>query len=438
MTDSIAFALLLLTTSQLTIRPAAFNPALGAVPFFQIFIVLSLILSVPGVLQQLSGRSVSRNPVTACVLGFFGLFFLSAIVNQGPSDGVSTSIEFLKAVIYYLLIVGSVRDRRRMAIFAGAYVAFITFSVAVALATYYHKVELPGYEQVAEFAGYDRVTHKVVLDYRLSGPRASTSGDPNDFCLTILPGLFCAAYCVLASGRLLWRLVGMLLTGFLLWGVLMTKSRGGLLGVMAGVTVLCWSRYGTKRAILLVALAIGGLLAVAGGRLADISTRSGTGQIRVQIWLLCFQLIKQHPILGVGPFRISDYSSYVAHNSYLHAYTELGLAGGVLFTGIFFCAAWGLYRLRRSGWQPSDAVLWRFQPFMLAIVVGSSVSMSALSRAYVIESYTIVGMASAYYRCITDDYRDTDIRSDLPLLVRITAVSLAYLIVVRFQCLSSI
>ena len=75
---------------------------------------------------------------------------------------------------------------------------------------------------------------------------------------------------------------------------------------------------------------------------------------------------------------------------------------------------------------------------MLAIIVGSAASMNALTRTYTVETYTIVGMAAAYYQCVTDGYRHSYIRCDLGLLVRMTVVSLLYLFFVRLQCLASV
>jgi O-antigen ligase len=438
MTSPIGFLFLLLTTSQLTARLSAFNPEWGTIPLYQILIISCLVFSMSGILQELTADALSRNPITTYLLGFLLCFFLSAMANHGPADGLTHTIEALKAVLYYLAVVANLQSRSRLLTFSAAYVAFMVIVVGFGIANFFFWLDLPGYARLGEPIGFDRVARKVIREYRLCGPAGSPSGDPNDFCLTILPAIFLAGHAVVTAHSKRLRLLALAVSGFLFWGVVLTKSRGGLLGLMVGVSVYIWCRYGTKRAVVLVSLVIAALLSGVGGRQAELSTQSGTGKVRIQVWLHCFDLMKMAPVVGVGPYRMGNYSRYIAHNSYLQAFTEVGLAGGILFTGVFLSAVWVLYEIRKIRVPIADPELWRHLPVMLAILAGCMASMSSLSRTYTVETYTFVGVASAYYSCVTNGYRDSPVRTDLAMHARIVAGSMLYLFFVRLQCLRSI
>jgi hypothetical protein len=437
MGNPIGFVFLILTTSQLIIRPHAFNPALSAIPFFQLFILPCLIFSVPGCLQQLTGESVSRNPITAYLLGFTLVHFFSAIINVGPSEGFSLWAEFLKVLIYYLLVLANIRNYRHLLIYGISYTLFMLVSACVAMANYYKLVDMPGYKQLGEYAGYDLGTATVLYNFRLSGPTGSSSGDPNDFCLMMLPAIFLSGHLVLTSRSWLVKLLSLVPFVTLLQAMRLTQSRGGMLGFLVGITAYIWIRYGFRRSIPLLVLGAVGFLAMAGGRQTDFSMKSGSGHVRIQIWLTCINLIKGSPVFGVGPGKLLNYSHLVAHNSYLHALTELGFLGGMCFIGIFFSAFWCIYRMHSSKIDEIDPRLWILRPTMIAILISTATSMNALSRTYTNETFAVIGFASAYYHILSDQYRDTPVRTSFRLSLVVGFITLAFLVMIRIQVLRS-
>jgi O-antigen ligase len=111
----------------------------------------------------------------------------------------------------------------------------------------------------------------------------------------------------------------------LLYGAYLTHSRGGMLALLAIVVVAARRRIGTLPALLLV----GGLfvasmaLHVTGGR--DIS--ADAGEDRTDLWGQSMQLLKSHPLFGVGFGNLPDYLGHTAHNTILVCAAELGLFG---------------------------------------------------------------------------------------------------------------
>jgi len=122
---------------------------------------------------------------------------------------------------------------------------------------------------------------------------------------------------------------------------MLTHSRGGFLALMACVGVLLHSRFGMKKTLLLGALVLPVLLVVFAGRMTTISTGEDTAQSRIQLWSDGLTFFQSSPLTGVGADNYTKYSSHVAHNSFIHCYTELGLFGGTFFVAPFTsrCAA---------------------------------------------------------------------------------------------------
>ena len=57
-------------------------------------------------------------------------------------------------------------------------------------------------------------------------------------------------------------------------------------------------------------------------------------------------LLRQYPLVEVGKGEFAEGVGHVAHNSYVHCYTELGLLGGTFFFAAFYIS---LAYLRRLG-----------------------------------------------------------------------------------------
>jgi O-antigen ligase len=122
-----------------------------------------------------------------------------------------------------------------------------------------------------------------------------------------------------------------------------------------------------------------------------------------------------------------------AHNSYVHAFAELGLFGGTLFLGMSYVCVVGLWRLRRCQGVSSIDVAYvgldRWRSCLLAILVAYGVGIFALSRAYAIPTYLVLGAVAAYARTAQESggYDALPVVSG-PLARRLVCVSLGFLV----------
>src|SRR5207244_2910851 len=106
------------------------------------------------------------------------------------------------------------------------------------------------------------------------------------------------------------------------------------------------------------------------------------------------------PFFGIGSNRYNDVTSghQEAHNSFVHAYVDLGLLGGTLFAGAFYFALWLPGRLDRSRVGPPNPELQRLRPYLLAIVAGYTAGMLSSSRVYTPTTYVLIGLMAVWIR----------------------------------------
>src|SRR5262249_3175073 len=137
--------------------------------------------------------------------------------------------------------------------------------------------------------------------------------------------------------------------------------------------------------------------------------------------------LRDAPLFGVGMNRYDQLVGHVAHNSYLHAFTELGLFGGTLFVGacyISWRALSGLAALRR---RIVDPEMGRSQPYMAAAFAGYATGMMTLTLNYIVPTYLMLGLAAAYSRLTVVNPPEPSQRFDLRLTGRLIGIGLLFL-----------
>jgi hypothetical protein len=159
--------------------------------------------------------------------------------------------------------------------------------------------------------------------YRLRG--LGEINDPNDFAQLIV--------CVVPLMFIFWRskrtfrncVLVLLPVCVLLYGAFLTHSRGALLALLAMTVVAARRRIGTVPAMLsAVGLFVAAMaLNFTGGR--DISSSAGSD--RTALWGESLQLLKSHPLFGVGYANLVDYLGHTSHNSVAVCAAELGIFG---------------------------------------------------------------------------------------------------------------
>jgi putative inorganic carbon (hco3(-)) transporter len=395
-----AFLAFLLLNAALFLRPAEIFPELQSDPGpYELLIYVCLAVSLPRVLGQLSLQSLLSRPITLCVVGLQALVLISGILNSGPGEMIRSGRDFSKLVIYYLLLVGVVDTPRKLRGFVYCLGGFILVLTLLALLQYHGFINIAALASYAEkqWEDFDAGSGQdVAVLLRLCA--AGIYSNPNDLSRILVIGIMIALYGLSDRRFMPIRLLWLVLLAVFGYALTLTYSRGGFLCLLTSLTACLVARFGGKKSFGLALVLSLGLFAVFGGRQTNITTSAGTGRTRIEVWRDGFQLWRTSPLFGIGMENFAEELRIAAHNSFVHAYTELGLVGGTMYLGAFYLGVTLPYRATR-GWPGlPDGELRRFGPYLIGIVAGYVMGMTSSSRNYVAPTYMIAGLAAVFMR----------------------------------------
>jgi O-antigen ligase len=428
------FAAFLLVTVLLLVRPQDFLEQLQEVPVYQAAMFACLAINLPKVLRQLRPGRLRVEPVTVCVLALIPAVLLSNLFRPGRmGESFTFTLDFVKSVIYYLLLIAVVNTPGRLRFYLKFLVACLVLMTLLALLQLYELVDLPALRAL-QIARMDVASMELNVTVRLR--YTGIYNDPNDFCLVLAVGALVSLSCLMrkrsGARRVVW-LLPLALFGF---AILLTQSRGGLVGLAVGLLLVLRHRVGWRKAVLICGLALPLVAVVIGGRMAHFSPADqedeGSAQSRIALWSNGVLAIRQHPLFGVGSnyFEEEVGDKHVAHNSFVHSTAELGLLGGLFFTGVVYLSLRLLWRSSARGVRVVDRELAYLRPYVLAMVACYAVGLFFLSRCYVAPTYLIFGLALVFARLCKTEPRLPPLRFNLRLFRRLALVEVGMLVFV--------
>ena len=254
-----------------------------------------------------------------------GLALISSTHAVNPGEGLSTALRYASFVGFFF-VVAQLDDHRDL----GRRISW-TLTLAGAFAAYLAIVHfLHGTDQAQ--------------------PRYD---NPNDLAFVLACTLPLTIWLV-TQGRIATRIVAALAAALIATEVMLSFSRGALLGLAAGLVWHGLSERRHRRA-LTVAAAITAVVALVFARVdpaplhRGLQSKSHVAQHNVNYRIVAYQkalqLAADHPLMGVGPGNFREYyyeltgsppgteNLGVTHDSYLDVACELGFVGLVLFLG---------------------------------------------------------------------------------------------------------
>ena len=220
------------------------------------------------------------------------------------------------------------------------------------------------------------------------GRATGTVGDANELAAALLVGLAIAvSFAVNRHFSALLRALAGIAAALCLTGILVSLSRGGLIGVAAAlvIAVVVAGRWWRRVLVLCGILAVSavGYYAFfaslpAQERVLNVGGGNGTG--RLELWTVALRMIAAHPFNGVGTGQFPIDSVHyllrpglfetgafilstpkVTHNTYLNVVAELGIVGGALFVVILVfclgCMLLAVKRVREAGDERLEILL---------------------------------------------------------------------------------
>jgi len=420
------FFLLVLTTAVLYIRPTDFVSGLENVPLYLVLIVSCILASWNRLLSRLSSKGFRQDSTAFMVVGILLVSLITNLVRGDLQTTVDFGSEFGKVALYYLLVVAVLDSPRRLRRFLSWLVVIDLFPAVLALLQYYGMINIPAFKAMEDAFQFDPDTGESTWVNRLHG--TGNFGDPNDVCEILNTAMIFSFYGLMDSGRGRSRLLWMVPIPVLGLALFLTRSRGGFLGAVGGFLLLFWARYGRRKCILLAAVALPAAMFLFSGRQTSLSLSEGTSQQRIQLWSESFQAFRTSPIWGIGTNLLGQRMGLVAHNSFVHAYAELGFVGGTFFFGAYYTVLTSLARLGATPTTVRDPELRGVRPYIMAAVLSCAVSRMSLSLCYSVSTYAILGVGAACVRLADAEPSLAESRPRRPLAFRLFRASLIFLI----------
>ncbi len=343
------------------LRIGELYPALAPLRAERLVGILTLFSFLFRQIQQDGRISFDRSKQTRRLLFLQLAAFASIPFAYWRLGAWNGSIDLLRIVIFYFLIVQIVDTKARLRKFVFLYSALIAY--------------------IAYLATYDYL-HGAILfaqDIERAIGATSAGGGPNELGATMattIP-LFLLLSFHKPLGR--WRVLFLVGLGLLVFTLITTGSRSGVLGFLAGIGYLWWrSRHR-------LVLGVVGIVMVAAlfvvmpeqykGRYQTMAENpiEGTGNERLMVWGKGLRMAADHPLFGVGiscfgTANALGYSggsrrSYLeSHSLYVQIPAELGLVGALAFFGFIL----EIIRLnRRTAQAVADHPDWQLESLFL-------------------------------------------------------------------------
>jgi O-antigen ligase len=220
-----------------------------------------------------------------------------------------------------------------------------------------------------------------------------------------------------------------------LWAVVLTQSRGGQLVLGTVVVGVLVRRFGWRSAVLGAAVTLPIVLL---SWRADADAESSSLE-RAEILSEGLQLLKAHPILGigVGQFAGENPLNMAAHNSYLLIATEAGMPGYLLWCGL----VWMTLKIALSvALRPPpglDPGLVHFGEALAASTVGLHVGIFFLSFVYKHVFFVWLGLAGALFGAVRESHPEFTVRTTGRDVAGICALAVIALVAVRLVSMTA-
>jgi len=441
------FFTFLLVNAVLFLRPAEIVPEMARLPIYYFAMLACLAFSFMSLLHLFFGSPLLRHPTVILSFGMLVLAGISLAVNDDAGKAFEEELEFVKVFVYFCLFLAVINTPARLQGVIVAVALCMTVTAAAAMLHYYEFINIEILKVQEE-----------VLDVQVDGEdvmirRLRFTGilhDANEVGVFVSVLTFLCGYQLtnkkLGMARWLWAVP----IGLFLYAIFLTKSRGGLLAFLTGLTLFSFYAFRPKRSyagpqrkssmmgIVFLGLAVPLVLIAFGGRQTEISTNATTAQHRFGLWSDWLQEFRDNPLIGVGPKIMSTDINpetmanvgdrkLLAHNSYLQPFADLGFLGGMSFLGAVGFAFITLNRFSYDKTIIRDPDLSRLQPYLMAALGAYAVGFFTLTINYILPPFFVLALPVAYYG-VTPSYPSVERPSlSLEALIKLGIASVGFL-----------
>lgn len=311
-------------------RPGLYYPALGSMRIELVvgLIVIAVMFFTPGKMQR---AAPSQNTINKYAWMFYGVIIVSMIQAFSFSHAKDWTMEFAKVAIFYFMIVSLVENEKDVIILMWVFGILMTYIAYQAVFNYHAGV-------LVESVGGERIDY-AKADQGMGAGHVALAN------LT-LQGLPVIWYLTWQTRKKIMKAFGLTLLLICLYGVVISGSRGGFVGLIAFYVCLF---YLSKNKMLIALVGIIGAMVLpmlAGeGYLIYMDSILGlftggadnSGSSRITGLVHGFEMLLRRPLLGVGPgcYPLARKAWFGwglwAHNHYGELMGDLGITGTIVW-----------------------------------------------------------------------------------------------------------
>jgi O-antigen ligase len=319
-------------------RPFEVWPWLGDLHVERVYMLFTM-----AVWAAYPGKRWLPNAQHAAYALFAGGVVTAWALSPWADKGLPTVEDWFKIVVFYVLLVTTVHDEKGLKHIAVGFVAVMSLYLL---------------HSFREYLG-GRHTYRMGIA-RMVGVD-TTLGDPNSFGASIIYALPVVA--ALWQSNLGGRLGKLTIAGYVGLSslcILLTGSRGSLLGLCVWFAIIVWgTRYRARAALALVVAAPLAFVALPDSLQTRFETiinpdvgpanARESGEGRIAGFFTGLELWARSPLTGVGPgvWRVATGSKIESHNLYGQLVGETGTAGLVGFVAVVGCFWLNLRAVKR-------------------------------------------------------------------------------------------
>jgi O-antigen ligase len=283
---------------------------------FHIEIILAALALITSA-SRFQDSKIFTIPQSYALIGMCVAVFCSMVMTGWLGSVMPALLGFIPNAFTFFLVVLNVRTKRHLQLLTLTMLLFCTYPI------YKGYTALRAEDYTSPYLLIQGLDGGGGVFYRLRG--LAFINDPNDFA-QVLVSLIPCMFLLWKKGNIPRNILFVLLPiSWLIFGMFLTHSRGGMLALLTIILFASRRKIGTVPAVILAVglFAVTSVVGWSGGR--DVSMEAGEG--RMEAWAVGLDLIKAHPLFGVGFGRFGEYFFVTAHNTVVVCTAELGLFG---------------------------------------------------------------------------------------------------------------
>ncbi|MGI8731733.1 MAG: O-antigen ligase family protein [Pyrinomonadaceae bacterium] len=318
----LSFIGVFLFTIAVYLRPYELIPALQPLSTMAFWLAIFTILVFVPTQLGLEGNLTSRPREVNLLLLLTLAVLVSATLGDDPRGSLSSFVDFLKVVLIFIVMVNVIRTENRWKLLFVLLLAISCFLGGSALANYRSGLQL-------------------VDGNRVTGSIGNMFQSPNDMALHLVTMVPISVALFLSTRNPLMKVFYVVCVILMLAGILVSFSRGGLLGLAGAVGVMAWKLARHNRPLVMgatVILAAAFILAAPGGiasrfRSVFDQDKAGSAGKRKDDLKRSILVTVRHPLFGIGlgNYVLRSNQALATHNAYTQVSSEIGIAAMVLY-----------------------------------------------------------------------------------------------------------